>query len=546
MSGTSGTGGRAGPGMTGARSSLISAACAALAASVLLAAGSALAEITSDHPAAILLFPKVVVHTGGEGGRLDTFITISNTSTRPINVLCYYVNATPLCDNNDGVCFPERTCTGNCEPRWQQTDFRFRLTREQPTGWLASVGAGVGCNRLGRCSDDGVTTCVDRQDCNAGARCVVPPCLPLDGDPGGRGFNGETNGNSLIPPTAEDPFIGELKCIAVDATGAPTDRNDLIGHALIGQVDRDGNFVDVAGYNPLGFPAIEGANNRNQVLVLGGPTGENPDQNPDDAECSANSPSTCAEYSGCPNILTLNHYLDGAVDPQARNRCLPDKTCAITGQACTIDSDCIVNVCVDSKCSVSGDVCAVDSDCENTCDDTTEKCTLSGEDCGPFGSHGFCSPPTMDVRLVTEITMVPCTQDFEEGLDFQDSRISVDILMFNEFEQRLSTITTLTCFKDTALSSIETSDPERSIFSVGIGGSLTAQTRMRGIGSDAGSKPRGNALVAIAEEFRCSGPIWEFPTCNFVNPENLISSAARNVHFQGRRPVSDYIYLPLQ
>ena len=132
-------------------------------------------EITSDHPAAILVFPKILVDTEGEDGRLDTFVTISNISTQPLNVLCYYVNATPICPTGNGTCFPENTCDTLCTPQWQQTDFRFRLTREQPTGWLASVGAGVGCNRLGRCSDDGATVCEDNQDCVAGARCVFAP-----------------------------------------------------------------------------------------------------------------------------------------------------------------------------------------------------------------------------------------------------------------------------------------------------------------------------------------------------------------------------------
>ncbi len=506
-------------------------------------------EITSDHPAAILVFPKILVDAEGEDGRLDTFVTISNISTQPINVLCYYVNATPICATGNGVCFPERTCTGSCLPQWQQTDFRFRLTREQPTGWLASVGAGVGCNRLGRCSNDGATMCEDNQDCPADARCVFAPCLPLDGGiPGG--FPGQTNEGSLIPPSPEDPFIGELKCIAVDETGAPTDRNDLVGRALIGFAREDGEFIDVAGYNPIGFPAIEGRNNRDLDLVLGGPTGENPEQNPADAECLADQPSTCAEYAGCPNILILDHYFDGAIDPLALNRCLPEGVCAISGGACATDGDCLANTCEDSVCSVSGHDCGDDTDCENTCDDITEECTLSGTNCGPLGSE--CEPATMDVRVITEITMVPCTQDFEEGIPGPGegtgpASTQVQFLVFNEFEQRFSTSTTLTCFSELPLSAIDTSQPERSIFSAGVGGTLTGQTRMRGaISSTVGGKARGNTLVAIAEEFRCSGPIWEFPSCNFVNTGNLVSSAAKNFHFQGRRPQSDYIYLPLQ
>lgn len=529
------------------------ASVAFVAAVAMCAAIGAEAQVTSDRPAAILVFPKVVIDSDGRDGRLDTFITVSNVSTQPINVLCYYINSTPRCDNGTGRCFPNRTCTGNCLPQWQQTDFRFRLTREQPTGWLASLGSGVGCNRIGRCSNDGVTACQDFQDCPVGARCVRPPCLPLDGGiPGG--FPGQTNEGSLIPPSPEDPFIGHLTCIAVDETGAPVDRNDLVGHALIGFIRSDEGFIDTAGYNPMGFPAIPGTNNRNLALVLGGPTGANPAQNPADAACKAAQPSTCAEYEGCPNILILDHYFDGAVDPQALNRCLPGGTCAISGQACANDTECIQNVCDlgTSSCTVTGHACAVNADCQNTCDPMTETCTLSGENCGPFGSQGVCSPTNLDVRVVTELTLVPCTQDFEEGIDFRrpgNAQTGVQFLVFNEFEQRLSTSTQVTCFKETPLSLIDANvnDPERSIFSVGVGGTLTGQTRMRGVvGTDAGSKPRGNALLAIAEEFRCAGPIWEFPRCSFVNTRNLVSSTARNLHFQGRRPQSDYIYLPLQ
>lgn len=528
-------------------------AMAFLLAALLAALATASAETTSDHPAAMLVFPKILVVTEGAEGRVDTFVTISNVSSQPLNVLCFYVNATPRCDNGTGACFPERTCTGNCPPQWQQTDFRFRLTREQPTGWLVSQGAGVGCNRLGRCSGDGTTVCEDNQDCGAGDRCTFDPCFPLNGEvPGGN--PGQTNQGSLVPPSPEDPFIGELKCIVVDETGAPTDRNDLIGHATIGYIGRGGDFIDVAGYNPIGFPAIQGANNRNLTLVMGGPTGANPGSNPADAACRATNPTSCAEYEGCPNILILDHYFDGAVDPQALNRCLPEGVCAISGGACGNDSECIDNTCDGGSgaCTVTGTPCGDDGDCVNECDATTQDCTLSGEDCGPFGSNGFCSPTTLDVRVVTEITMVPCTQDFEEGIDFDNidnSKTVVQFLVFNEFEQRLSTSSEVTCFKETPLWGLDasSSDPERSIFSVGVGGTLTGQTRMRGVvGEGPNGKARGNALVAIAEEFRCAGPIWEFPRCSFISTENLVSSAARNVHFQGRRPQSDFIYLPLQ
>jgi len=62
-----------------------------------------------------------------------------------------------------------------------------------------------------------------------------------------------------------------------------------------------------------------------------------------------------------------------------------------------------------------------------------------------------------------------------------------------------------------------------------------------------GARPAGNALLGVAEEFRCGGPKFQFPLCNFVDdPEDLVSATAKNLHIQGRRPQSDFIYLPQQ
>ncbi len=159
---------------------------AALALSAVAALGStrALAQVTADEPAAILVFPKLLVFSDDNpDGKLDTFIRISNVSTSAINVLCYYVNTTPRCDVQGGDCFPDKqVCPvdigggeifpGKCIPQWRPTDFKIRLTREQPTGWLVSVGEGVGCEVVQPvCSSDGTTRCARDSDCGAGNRC---------------------------------------------------------------------------------------------------------------------------------------------------------------------------------------------------------------------------------------------------------------------------------------------------------------------------------------------------------------------------------------
>ena len=484
-------------------------------AGLVLTSALARADIGSDRPAAIVVFPKILVDTTSG---LDTMIRLSNTSGDEINVQCFYVNATPQCSVPGGSCFPnEIGCVGliqgqqvfgNCKPQWQETDFLIRLTAFQPTAWLVSQGA-VDCQSIqvrggGVCSNDPNVTCETNRECGTGNRCVYPPCFPLDGFIR-RGPRGQSNAGSNVPPSPEDPFIGELKCIAVDESLLPVGRNDLKGEVLIGKVDSENDFVDVAGYNAIGIPALPGAGNRDNTLVLGGTSrGEDPGD-----PCHATG--TCAEYEGCPNFLILDHFFDGAVDPLVLNRCLDD-----------------------SKCSVTGDACVDDSDCQNTCE--ADKCNLTGEDCT---DDEDCDALVGRVRVATDLTLIPCTQDFRTQNPAL-SRTTAQFLVFNEFEQRFSTSRPVECFKEVRLSNLDTAENDRSIFSAGVGGSLTGQTRVRGVVTT--TEGGGNTLIGVVEEFRCRGP--DFPTCSFTDAEELIGSTATNLHFQGRRPQSDFLYLP--
>jgi hypothetical protein len=539
-------------------------------------AGRAVADVASDHPAAILVFPKLLVDTANG---LDTLVRITNVADTPINVKCFYVNATPKCSLDQATsCFPNRNACfrdvngtlvpGMCLPQWQETDFVIRLTRDQPTGWLVSAGESVNCAFIdGVCSNDGTTRCDKDTDCGAGNHCVKPPCFPLDGGPLGRtGPGGDTNGQSAVPLAPQDPFIGELKCIAFDESGEkPVARNDLIGDVLLGRVQAGPDqTIELAGYNAIGIPAILdvcvngtcsvtggncqtdtqciGTNNRDNTLVLGGP----PDR---------------AEYEGCPNILILDHYFDGAADPLITNICKPDGTCSVSGTACTNDNDCIDNICLmTGTCSVTGTACTTAADCENTCiltntctgttcsatgatcttnaDCPRSVCSLSGDRCL---RDADCPTPSFLARVGTDLTLVPCTEDFENQRPLSTT---VQFLVFNEFEQRYSTSAPVTCFKEVRLSNLETPQNQNSIFSVGTSGTLTGQTRIRGV-VDTNNPQAGNALLGVAEEFRCIGPKYQFPLCNFVDQtDRMVGAAAKNLHFQGRRPQSDFIYLP--
>lgn len=212
------------------------------------------AEITSDRAAAILNYPLIEVSSDED---FDTVIQLSNTSEDPVDLHCFYENANSHCTNDGTVCEEASDCCdgtcGICEPGWNETDFRVRLTPRQPLGWLAS---------------DGLTE------------------FPIDGVDR-TGSDGSSNAGSRIPPVPEDPFIGILKCIVVDEEGTPVDRNVVKGEATLTEFG-SGRF-DIAKYNAVGLQAVEGGVNDDRTLVLGG----------DDAE-----------YGGCPNVIIVNHFFD--------------------------------------------------------------------------------------------------------------------------------------------------------------------------------------------------------------------------------------------
>lgn len=240
------------------------AAAVASAAAVGITTAAPAAEVTSTSPAAILIYPKLVANTANG---VDTLLQMTNTSSQPANVRCFYVNANGHCSNAPTVvCDPNREpgsdanyCGefGVCIPGWNETDFRFTLTPNQPISWRLSEGMSS---------------------------------FPLANQPGPNGhFNVSASFlQSSIPPSSEDPFLGELKCVLVGEDELPIAENWLQGEATIVSTNQGG--VDAAGYNAIGIEAT-GANNRDNVLVLG------------------------TEYAGCPNMLSLDHFFEGAIDP---------------------------------------------------------------------------------------------------------------------------------------------------------------------------------------------------------------------------------------
>jgi len=392
---------------TAKRNHLLSGVCAVLGG-VFLWTGAARADVLSDRPAGILVVPKLVFDSDGRfvpnGFATDTEIQLTNVSDQTVYARCFYVNANSHCTNSpQNVCFTTADCQqygpgGLCFDGWVETDFQLSLSPHQPLVWLLSSG-------------------------------LFAPPAPATGS---------------VPNASEDPFFGELKCVEVDSNNQPIDRNDLKGEATI--VAAESNAVDARGYNAIGVQAIEGANDNDNTLVLGGPD---------------------PEYNGCPSVLILDHFFDDAVEPIS------------------------------------------------------------------------------DYSVKTHLTLVPCSENFQ----LQDAALfdtTVQFLVFNEFEQRFSASRSLRCFREFELCSLGTkldraisdTDPssnscQRSVFSAYVSGTLTGQTRIRGVPD--GSGAHGNGILGVAEEFFRS---------DSSDLDSVVSSDAFNIDEAGERPTPDLIQLP--
>lgn len=110
--------------------------------------------------------------------------------------------------------------------------------------------------------------------------------------------------------------------------------------------------------------------------------------------------------------------------------------------------------------------------------------------------------PVSGVTVTSDLTLVPCSENLTNGSGMNSqAATTAQILVFNEFEQRFSTQTLLSCFMETQLSHIDQTagNESTSLFNVAVEGTLTGQTRIRPVLT---SDPNnGNGLLAIVEEF---------------------------------------------
>jgi hypothetical protein len=116
-------------------------------------------------------------------------------------------------------------------------------------------------------------------------------------------------------------------------------------------------------------------------------------------------------------------------------------------------------------------------------------------------------------------------------------------LIFNEFEQRFSTSTRVTCYRDLQLSDIDTRPGDDgnnfSIFSASVQGTVTGQSRIRAVSGSSEDGYSGNAVLAVLTEY------WEGGACpdNFYGDTDVCSASA-NVQYIGVREQGDQIILP--
>jgi hypothetical protein len=94
-------------------------------------------------------------------------------------------------------------------------------------------------------------------------------------------------------------------------------------------------------------------------------------------------------------------------------------------------------------------------------------------------------------EVSTNLTLVPCGNNLLRQIP---GNVVAQFLVFNEFEQRFSASKRVDCVYDSPISNIDTPNSERSIWSTGVSGTLTGQTRIQGVGN----APTGNGLTGIA------------------------------------------------
>jgi len=260
------------------------------------------ADVTSDRPGSIVVWPKVIAD-----GTRDTIITLTNTRNEQAQAHCVYTNAIGICRITQQLCTLDNAnlspgatqCPGGpadvCDLDWQTEDFDVILTRQQPTFWRVSTG------RVDNPLQPADATCDDF------------------GDPLRQSCPGFFLIGQVKPPV--QPFRGELRCIQVAADGTPVAANGLKGEAVIETLANG----QISEYNSINIRGTQGPNDP-AVLELNGV---------DPANVGFNN------YNACPEAVEMTHYAVGAEDLVAGT--ISPSACLLSG--CPVTTEITVTPC---------------------------------------------------------------------------------------------------------------------------------------------------------------------------------------------------------
>jgi hypothetical protein len=244
------------------------------------------ADVTSDRPGSVVIWPKVIAD-----GTRDTLIALTNTSNSQAYAHCEYILGTGVCSLTPQYCSipgggsgaggsPDCRPIGNlanqCIVTWQLGDFDVILTRQQPTIWRVSTGR---VENLGLPPD---AKCVDFDQMGT-PRQSCPGLFPVGNvpPPPQAALFGNT---SSTAPT----FRGELRCIQVNPDGSPLAMNALKGEAIIETLGTN-QTSEYSAIDILGDDGVSDASPN--VLKLNG-----------------------IQYNACPEAVDVTHYAPNADD----------------------------------------------------------------------------------------------------------------------------------------------------------------------------------------------------------------------------------------
>jgi hypothetical protein len=266
------------------------------------------ADVSSDRPGSIVIWPKVVAD-----GTRDTIIALTNTSNTMAYAHCEYTEGTGHCSLTTDFCNLPTSDSCPTVPGGQPNicvfdflgdppqpcasrDFDVILTRQQPTFWRVSTGR--------------------FEDLLSGSGTA---CTTFPGTPPTQSCPGLFESGSVIPAPGQannssqiGGFRGELRCFQTAVDGSLFPGDALKGEATIEGVNSATN----------GGPLLS---EYNSINVLAD------NQNPSGSPIELNG---FAGYNACPLAVDTIHYARGGEDLVASSL-----GAACTGGNCDVQTD---------------------------------------------------------------------------------------------------------------------------------------------------------------------------------------------------------------